>query len=238
MKEDQIKLKCLAVDDEPYALKLMEEEIKKISFLEFVAACSSAEKSIPYLQSGIDLLFMDIQMPNLTGTQFLRTLENPPMVIITTAYEQFALEGFELNVVDYLLKPIVFDRFITAVNKAKELFLLRQGKSSQDEPFFFVRANYKEVKIFCRDVLYIEGLKDYVKIFLATQTRALLTRQNLKGMESILPPGIFFRIHNSFIINLGKISSFQKALVFIGKTPIPIGEKFASKFEKHYRSST
>jgi len=215
----------------------MEEEIRKIPFLEFVASCSSAEKSIPYLQSGIDLVFLDIQMPNLTGTQFLRILENPPMVIITTAYEQFALEGFELNVVDYLLKPIVFDRFVNAVDKAKELFLLRE-KSSHDGTFFFVRANYKEVKIFCSDVLYIEGLKDYVKIFLTSQTRAILTRQNLKGMESILPPGFFFRIHNSFIINLSKISSFQKAQVFIGKTPIPIGEKFASKFEEHYRAST
>ena len=234
--KDQIELKCVAVDDEPYALKLMEEEIKKIPFLEFVAACPSAEKAIPYLQSGIDLLFLDIQMPNLTGTQFLRTLENPPMVIITTAYQQFALEGFELNVVDYLVKPIVFDRFVMAVNKARELFLLRQEKSSQDDPFFFVRANYKEVKIFCSDVLYIEGLKDYVKIFLASQTRALLTRQNLKGMESILPLGIFFRIHNSFIVNVNKISSFQKAQVFIGKTPIPVGEKFASKFEEHYRA--
>jgi DNA-binding LytR/AlgR family response regulator len=213
----------------------MEEEIRKISFLEFKGACSSAEKAIPYIQSGIDLLFIDIQMPNVTGLQFLRTLENPPMVVITTAYEQFALEGFELNVVDYLLKPIVFDRLVKAANRAKELFLLRQEKSLE-EPFFFVRANYKELKIFASDVLYIEGLKDYVKIFLVSQTRAILTRQNLKGMESILPAGIFFRLHNSFIVNVGKITSFQKAQVFIGKIPIPIGEKFASKFEEHYRA--
>src|SRR6266481_5230272 len=126
MKENQIELKCLAVDDEPYALKLMEEEIRKVPFLEFVATCSSAEQTIPYLQKGVDLLFVDIQMPNITGIQFLRTLENPPMVIITTAYEQFALEGFELSVIDYLLKPIAFDRFVKAVDKAKELFLLRQ----------------------------------------------------------------------------------------------------------------
>src|SRR5260221_1539946 len=236
MKENLVKLKCLAVDDEPYALRLMEEEIRKVPFLEFVAACPSAEKAIPYLQSGIDLLFMDIQMPNVTGTQFLRTLENPPMVIITTAYEQFALEGFELNVVNYLVKPIVFDRFMKAVTKAKELFMLRQDKSFNDEPFFFVRANYKEMKIFCSDVLYIEGLKDYVKIFLTSQPRAILTRQNLKGMESILPPGIFFRIHNSFIVNVSKITTFQKAQVFISKLAIPIGEKFASKFEEHYRA--
>jgi DNA-binding LytR/AlgR family response regulator len=237
MKENQTELRCLAVDDEPFALKLMEEEIRKVPFLKFMATCSSADQAIPFLQEGIDLLFLDIQMPNVTGIQFLRTLKNPPMVIITTAYEQFALEGFELSVVDYLLKPIAFDRFIKAVNKARELYELRSGKS-QEDPFFFVRANYKELKIFSSDVLYIEGLKDYVKIFLASQTRAILTRQNLKGMESILPPGIFFRIHNSFIVNLSKITSFQKAQVFIGKMPIPVGEKFSSKFEEHYRART
>src|SRR5258708_23226155 len=139
MKENLVKLKCLAVDDEPYALRLMEEEIRKVPFLEFVAACPSAEKAIPYLQSGIDLLFMDIQMPNVTGTQFLRTLENPPMVIITTAYEQFALEGFELNVVDYLVKPILFDRFSRAVSKAREILLLRQTSEAKSS-FFFVKA--------------------------------------------------------------------------------------------------
>jgi DNA-binding LytR/AlgR family response regulator len=235
MKENQIELKCLAIDDEPFALKLMEEEIRKVPFLKFVASCSSADQAIPFLQGGIDLLFLDIQMPNVTGIQFLRSLKNPPMVIITTAYEQFALEGFELSVIDYLLKPIVFDRFMKAVTKARELYHLRSGKPSED-PFFFVRANYKEVKIFSSDVLYIEGLKDYVKIFLASQSRAILTRQNLKGMESILPQGIFFRIHNSFIVNLSKITSFQKAQVFVGKMPIPVGEKFASKFEDQYRT--
>jgi len=235
MDKNQIELRCLAVDDEPFALKLMEEEIRKVPFLKFVAACSSADQAVPFLKEGIDLLFLDIQMPNITGTQFLRTLENPPMVIFTTAYEQFALEGFELSVIDYLLKPIAFDRFSKAVNKARDLYELRLGRSSEDS-FFFVRANYKELKIFSSDVLYIEGLKDYVKIFLASQSRAILTRQNLKGMEAILPPGIFFRIHNSFIINLSKITSFQKAQVFIGKMPIPIGEKFASKFEEHYRA--
>jgi DNA-binding LytR/AlgR family response regulator len=238
MPENSYKMRCVAVDDEPFALKLMEEDIKKVSFLEFVGACSLAEKAIPYLQNGIDLLFVDIQMPNITGTQFLRTINDPPLAIITTAYEQYALEGFELNVVDYLVKPIAFDRFLKAAEKAKELFGLRQRKSFEDQPFFFVRSNYKELKIFCHDVLYIEGLKDYVKIFLASQTRAILTRQNLKGMEAILPPGIFFRVHNSFIVNLSKISSFQKSQVFIDKKPIPIGDKFALKFEEHYRSKT
>ncbi|MGC4020556.1 MAG: response regulator [Cyclobacteriaceae bacterium] len=129
MNDSVVKLRCVAVDDEPFALKLMEEEIKKIPFLELVAVCSSAEKAIPFLNEGVDLLFLDIQMPNITGVQFLRTLQNPPLVIITTAYEQYALEGFELDVVDYLLKPILFDRFSKAVNKAREIFQLRKIKN-------------------------------------------------------------------------------------------------------------
>ncbi len=236
MLENTIKLKCLVVDDEPFALKSMEEEIGKIPFLDFVASCSSTDKAIPYLESGIDLLFMDIQMPNITGTEFLRTLKNPPLVIITTAYEKYAIEGFELDVVDYLLKPILFDRLAKAANKAHEIFIWNQFKKTNTPSFFFVRANYKEMKILSDDVLYIEGLKDYVKIFIASQTRAILTRQNLKGMESILPGGVFLRIHNSYIVNSSKITTFQKNKVFIDKKPIPIGEKFSAKFEEQYRA--
>src|SRR5438309_2001564 len=145
MQENSVKLKCVAVDDEPYALRLIAEEIRKVPFLELAAACSSAQDSIPYLRAGIDLLFIDIQMPGQTGTQFLRTIEHSPLVIITTAYEKYALEGFELNVVDFLMKPIAFDRFLKAAGKARELYLLRKGKR-QEESFFFVKANYKEMK--------------------------------------------------------------------------------------------
>lgn len=228
------KLRCLAVDDEPFALRLMQEEIKKISFLECVGTCSSAGAAIPYLEKGIDLLFLDIQMPNLTGIQFLRTLKNPPMVIMTTAYEKYAIDGFELDVVDYLVKPIIFDRLVKATNKARELFLLRNAPINQSGQSFIVHANYKKIKIFSDDVLYIEGLKDYVKIFLASSPRPILTRMNLKGIETILPLDVFFRIHNSFIVNLSKISSFQKNQVFVNKTPLPVGEKFSSAFEKRY----
>lgn len=237
MVENDVKLKCLVVDDEPFALKLMEEEINKIPFLEIVATCTSAEKAKNYLHLGIDLLFIDIQMPNLTGTQFLRTLENPPLVIITTAYDQYALEGFELDVVDYLMKPVLFSRLQRAANKAREIWLGRQIQKVEKRPFFFVRSSYKEVKIYCDEVLYIEGLKDYVKIFTTTQPHAILTRQNLKGMEALLPRGIFVRLHNSFIVNINKISTFKKSLVFVGKTAIPIGEKFSMRFEEQFRAA-
>jgi DNA-binding LytR/AlgR family response regulator len=212
----------------------MQDEIKKIPFLECVGTCTSAKAAIPFIENGVDLLFLDIQMPNLTGIQFLRTLKNPPMVIMTTAYEKYALDGFELDVVDYLMKPIIFDRLLKAANKARELFLLRNSTTTKAGQSFIVHANYKKVKIFCDDVLYIEGLKDYVKIFLASSSKAILTRMNLKGIESILPPDIFFRIHNSFIVNLSKITSFQKNQVFLDKKPLPVGEKFSSAFEKRY----
>jgi DNA-binding LytR/AlgR family response regulator len=231
------KLKCLAVDDEPFALRLMQDEIKKIPFLECVGTCSSAAAAVPFIENGIELLFLDIQMPNLTGIQFLRTLKNPPMVIMTTAYEKYALDGFELDVVDYLVKPVIFDRLLKAANKARELSMLRNSESNKSGQSFVIHANYKKIKIFYDDVLYIEGLKDYVKIFLISSSKAILTRMNLKGIESILPSDIFFRIHNSFIVNLTKISSFQKNQVFVNKIVLPVGEKFSTAFEKKYGTS-
>lgn len=232
----EIKMKCVVVDDEPFALKLMEEEIKKVSFLDLKAMCSSTDEAKARIATGVDLLFLDIQMPKITGLQFLRTLQNPPLVIITTAFQEHAFEGFELDVVDYLLKPILFERFLKAVNKARQIFESR-SLSKPDNSFFFIHSNYKEIKIFSNDVLYIEGLKDYVKIFLASQTKAILTRQNLKSMEGILPKETFIRLHNSFIVNVKKITGFQKSQVFIEKTVIPIGDKFASAFEEFYKVS-
>lgn len=229
------KLRCLVIDDEPFAVRLMEDEIRKIPFLELVASCSATAQAIPYLEKGIDLLFLDIQMPKQTGIQFLRELSEPPLVIITTAFEQHALEGFELNVVDYLLKPVLSDRLLTAAARALELFELRRLADRRPD-HFFIRSNYKKIRLTTDEVLYLEGLKDYVKIFTATQPLAILTRHNLKGMESILPPNYFFRLHNSFIVNVSKITEFQKSQVFIGKTSIPIGSKFADSFAQYYKT--
>jgi DNA-binding LytR/AlgR family response regulator len=163
------------------------------------------------------------------------------MVIFTTAYEEYALEGFELDVVDYLMKPIPFDRFLKAVNKAYHQFQLQQGAATDvgpiPDPFFFVHSEYKEIKIFFDDILYIEGLKDYVKIFLINQPRPILTRLNLKAIEAKLPPQRFTRIHNSFIVSLSKIESSQKSQVFIRQQAIPIGDKYAAEFRKKYMST-
>ncbi len=230
------KLRCVAVDDEPFALRLMADDIARIPYLQLVTSFTSPGEAIAWIDKNpVDLLFTDIQMPGLLGTQMVRMLKRPPMIIMTTAYEQYALEGFELDVIDYLVKPIPFERFQKAVNKALEQFQLKRQKKEEDGRFFFVRAEYKEIKILYADILYIEGLKDYVKIFLASQSRPVMTRLNLKAVESKLPPEEFCRIHNSFIVPLSKITSSQRSQVFVGQVVIPVGEKYAPDFRKKYR---
>jgi DNA-binding LytR/AlgR family response regulator len=233
-------MRCIAVDDEPFALKLIADDIRKVPFLDLLQTFSSPVEALQFIRKeSVDLLFLDIQMPMLKGTEFLRILDNPPLVILTTAYEQYALEGFELNVIDYLVKPIPFERFLKAVNRAHAQFqLLKENKPGKpEEEFFFVHAEYKEIKIFFDNIRYVEGLKDYVKIYLTTQTRPILTRLNLKAMERKLPADQFSRVHNSFIVSLSKITSSLKSQVFIQDTAIPVGDKFADDFEKKYREA-
>jgi DNA-binding LytR/AlgR family response regulator len=236
------KLKCLAIDDEPFALKLLADDISKVSFLELTGVSPSPLEALPFLQKeSIDLLFLDIQMPILTGTQFLRSLQNPPLVIMTTAYDQYAVEGFDLSVVDYLVKPVPFDRFLKAANKAHHQFKLLKGIAPSspvpEKGFFFVHSEYKEIKVFFEDVLFIEGLKDYIKIFTVSQAPPILTRLNLKAIEAKLPSSHFCRIHNSFIVAMNKIESSQKAQVFMRNKTIPVGEKYAAEFRKKYGSA-
>ena len=234
------KINCIAIDDEPFALEIIADDIKKISFLNLVGTFSSPLDAWELIKQGkVDLIFLDIQMPIITGTQFLRSLPQPPMVIFTTAYQQYALEGYDLNVVDYVLKPVPFDRFLKAVNKAEELHRLRLKESlpvTVEEPaYFFVFSEYKQIKIQFDEVLYVEGLKDYVKIFIKNQSKPILTRLNLKMMETKLPAQHFCRVHHSYIVSLDKISSFQKTKILLGKQEIPIGKKFADFFEQQYQ---
>ncbi|MFM8849235.1 MAG: LytR/AlgR family response regulator transcription factor [Cytophagales bacterium] len=229
-----IILKCLAVDDEPYALKLISEDISGIPFLNLMGVCPSAKEAKSFLERNpVDLIFLDIQMPEITGLQFLKQHENLPMVILTTAYNQYAIEGFELEVIDYLMKPIPRERFKKAAQRAKEQFLLRNKKGEQKR-YIFVHSEYKEIKIDIDAIDYVEGLKDYVKIFLHDQNKPVLTRLNLKAMEARLPNG-FCRIHNSFLVPLSKITSFQKSQVYIGNQALPVGDKYAEGFLERYR---
>jgi DNA-binding LytR/AlgR family response regulator len=229
-----MKISCIAIDDEPLALEILAEDLQKIDFLEVKGAFLSAIHAQKFLEDNeVDLIFSDIRMPTLTGTQFLRSLKEPPMFVFTTAYEQFAIEGFELKAIDYLMKPFSFDRLKVAAARAYELFLLKnQSKSSQERRFFYVFAEYQKVKIYEDEIIYIEGLKDYVKIFLVSQARPILTRLNLKAVESKLSEKHFCRVHQSFIVALDQITSVQKNSLIINKLKINIGQSYLEEFER------
>jgi DNA-binding LytR/AlgR family response regulator len=232
-------LNCITVDDENLALDLLEDNIQKIPFLNLVKRCKNAYDAIEALQvESIDLVFLDIQMPGITGVQFLQSLKSKPMVIFVTAYKQYALEGFELDVVDYLLKPIDFERFLKAVNKAYELHILKQkviledGFLGEKISSIFVNADYSLVKIKISEITYIEGLKDYVKIYTSTSSKPIVTRMTMKAIEEKLPFPACFRVHKSFIISMDKIESIRNLKIKIGAAQIPISESYSESFFK------
>jgi DNA-binding LytR/AlgR family response regulator len=232
-------LNCIAVDDETLALDLIEDNIQKVPFLNLVKRCKNPFEAIEILQKkDIDLIFLDIQMPGITGVQFLQSLTNSPMVIFVTAYQQYALEGFNLNVIDYLLKPIDFERFLKAVNKASELHNLKH-KNLENEGFtesknntIFVNADYSLVKIKTDEITFVEGLKDYVKIHLNTTNKPIVTRMTMKSVEEKLSSTEFFRVHKSFIVSLDKIESIRNLKIKIGNAQIPVSESYSEEFFK------
>lgn len=224
-------IRCLAIDDEPLALELLEDNISKIPFLKLVAACDNAMEAMKVMQKeSIDLLFLDIQMPGLTGLQFIQSMPTPPMIILITAYEKYALEGFNLDVTDYLVKPVSLDRFVKACNKAKQLFDLKKqqrttGVSSQPG-YFFVNVDYSLLKITLADVVYVEGLKDYIKIHLKSTSRPVVTRMPVKTIEEQLPSAEFIRIHKSYIVSVAFITAIRKSSVFIDTLELPVGDSY------------
>lgn len=226
-----MKIKCILVDDEPFALDILEDDLLSFEQIEILAKFSGGEEAIEYLQNHeVDLMFSDIQMPGLLGTQMVRSLENPPLVIFTTAFHQFAVEGFELNAVDYLMKPIRKERLAEALKKVENLLGLKQ--KAQTEPsnnYIILNVEYKKVKLLFDEILYVEGLKDYVKIYLENRVHPLLTRSNLRGMENKLPEEFFLRIHNSFMVNKSKITGFNQSKLDVGKTELPIGKTYVEK---------
>lgn len=239
-----MKLRCLAIDDEPLALELLEDNISKVPFLERVASCSNPIEAFKVLETeSIDLIFLDIQMPGLTGLQFIQSLSKKPLFILITAYEKYALEGYNLDVVDYLVKPVALDRFVKACHKARELHELRNRATVPNEPasanpgYMFVNADYSLVKINFDDVLFIEGLKDYVKIVLqSSPNKPVITRTSMKQMEEDLPHPQFLRVHKSFIINKDQVSSIRKTGVTIGNTEIPVSENYKEVVEEIWRN--
>ena len=220
-------LNCLAIDDEPLALELLEDNISQVPFLKLSASCSNPIEAMNILQhQTIDLIFLDIQMPGLTGLQFIKTITIKPMFILITAYEKYALQGYDLDVVDYLVKPVPLDRFIKACNKAWELHQLKTKKETEAEPspYFFINADYSLVKVVFADVMWIEGLKDYLKIHLKSTSKPLVARITMKSIEEQLPPAMFLRVQKSFIISKDYITSVRKNSVFINDVEIPVGD--------------
>jgi len=220
---------CIAVDDEKLVLDLLVDNIQKIPFLQLEKRCKNAWEASEILhQLKIDLIFLDIQMPGLDGLQFLESIPNPPMVIFVTAYREYAFEGFTLNAVDYLLKPVSFERFLKACNKAHELFNHQQkpGPAETMKDFFFVYVEYDLVKINIGEILYIEGMKDYVKIFTNQSTRPVITKISMKALEEKLIGRRFARIHKSYIVSADKVTAIKRDLVCIGTTELPLSENY------------
>jgi two-component system, LytTR family, response regulator len=230
-------IKCIAVDDEPLALKLLQDNISKVPFLKLEAACYDAFEAMKALQEHkIDLVFIDIQMSGLTGLQFIGSLENKPLVIFITAYKQYAIESYDLSVVDYLVKPVELDRFIRACNRAKELYELKVIKHQQPTAeYFFVNADYSQVKVMFEDVISIEGLRDYIKIIIKSDKKPLIVRTSLKAIETELPQNKFIRIHKSWIVAISEITAVRKNSVFIKELELSIGETFRETVEKLVR---
>ena len=229
-------MRCIAVDDEKWALDLLADNIRHVPYLELVARCKNTREASEVIhKEKIDIIFLDVQMPGLSGLQFIQTLPEPPMIILVTAYEQYALEGFNLSVLDYLVKPVSLERFTKACNKARLLFEMKQTKQTsaidQDE-YIFVNVEYNLVKIVFNNINYIEGLKDYIKIYLTTSSKPVLTRMSLKSMEEKLPDSKFVRTHKSFIVSISKITSVKRDFVCINEKEIPVGESFKDSLQK------
>lgn len=232
-----MNLRTIAVDDEPLALKLVADYIRKTPFLELAGAFENPLEASEFLEKEhIDLIFLDIQMPNLPGTEFAAMVEENTKVIFTTAYSQYALQGYKLDVVDYLLKPFSYEEFLTAALKARKR--ITEGKSvsatkvESNEEYLFLKSEYKIRRINFNDILYIEGLKDYIKVYLRTEEKPVLSLSSMKAIEEKLPAEKFMRVHRSFIVNLQRVETVERSRIVFGKTWIPVSDQYKEKFQQ------
>ena len=225
-----MSLKCLLVDDEPPALKILEQYISMVDQFEIVGSCNNAFQAMEMLQkNNIDVIFLDIQMPKLTGTSFLKTLPHPPNVIFTTAYKEFASDAYDLDAVDYLVKPFSIERFLKAVNKITRV---NNVPAAKEKPmaipgagFLYFRSERKMIKVFLDDMIYVESIKDYIKIY-RVNDKPLLVKQPISTLEAMLPKHLFIRVHRSFIVSVTKVTAYTSQDVEIGKIEIPIGRQY------------
>jgi|TARA_B110000967_G_scaffold68139_1_gene70400 DNA-binding LytR/AlgR family response regulator len=234
-------MNCIAVDDEPLALDIIEAYVARHPELTLVARCNNAAEASEVLKKHkVDLMFLDIEMPEITGLSFVKSLEHKPLFMFTTAYPDYALEGFELDAIDYLLKPIAYDRFEKGVEKALEYYKIKQNldvaESDLENEHFFVKANQKLIKLSYSEIYYVEAFADYVKIFLAD--KKIVTLQTMKNMERKLPPEMFSRVHRSFIVNRNHVASFSTSACEVNEVKIPIGKNYKEAFVALMKSNT
>ena len=226
-----MKLQCLLIDDEPPALKVLARYISQIGSMEIAGQCSNAIAALEVLRSSrVDVIFLDIKMPQIIGTEFFKNLSHPPRVIFVTAYREYAVDGFELDAVDYLVKPVSFERFLKAVSKLNKLIgseasVATSASASSSDAFVYLKVDRDMKKIFIDDIVYMESWKDYVKVFL-TGGKSLLVKQSISAMENLFSDHKFMRIHRSYIISLDKISCYNGLFVQLGATEIPIGRLY------------
>lgn len=227
-------IRCMVVDDEPLAIELLEDYISKVPFLQWVASYTNPIDAFANL-AGIDLIFSDIQMPELTGLQLVQLLKGKVKIVFTTAYSEYAVQGFEHDAIDYLVKPFSFDRFLKAAQKAKNVLLpaepvamVTQAEPADEPQFVFVKTTNRLVKVGLQDILLIEGLKDYIAV--VTAKEKILTLQNMKFAEELLPGRRFMRVHKSYIVALDKIDAIERNRIFIGEHVVPVGETYRQAF--------
>lgn len=231
-----MKMRAIAIDDEPLALKLVSDYVSKTPFLELVGSFDNPLDAIDFLtENEAEVIFVDIQMPDLTGIEFTRTLEGDHKIIFTTAYEKYALEGFKLNAVDYLLKPFSYEEFLKAAGKAYKMAELEAAAIptlEANNQFLFLKSEYKIRRINFDDILYIEGLKDYIKVYTTGEAKPILSLNSIKSLEQKLPGEKFMRVHRSYIVNLNRIETIERSRIIFGKTFIPVSDQYKDKFQE------
>jgi len=230
-------ISVIAIDDEPLALQLITDYIRKTPDLQLVRGFENPIEAAQFIsRNSVDLVFTDIRMPGLTGIEFTRSMVDGPVVIFTTAFDKYAIDGFKLDVADYLLKPFTYEEFLTAVHKAERM--IRAGKKQADEAltnneFLFLKSGYKIKRINFDDILYIEGLKEYVKVYTRHSAKPVLSLSSLKNLEAKLPADKFMRVHRSFIVNLHKIDTVDRSRIVFGKEYIPVGDQYKERFQQY-----
>lgn len=224
-------INCLLIDDEPLALQLLEDFVKKTPYLKLAGKFEEPLQALTLIESQqIDLLFLDIKMPDISGIEFFKSLMTKPEVIFTTAYSEYAIDGFELKAMDYLLKPVSFEKFIIACNRVKEYLDFKNNKELKSRDYFFINVSHKLHKLFYDDILYLEGYKDYTKVYLSSASSPLLILHNLKYFEDLLNKKEFIRIHRSYIVAIRKINTASRKSVAIHNNTLPVSDNYRDKF--------